>query len=180
MLPTDMGSPRVESRLLGQQRRDLRLGFRRTFKHLLKLPPSLGGHRKHLTVGQVCDREATARLTTHLLGHIWLKHDTWCTMMSWAGVIPRVHRIGLGVHKDPMYVAPRHTTSHVLIQGGGPQSQPADSQLPRYIRKTTRVLSELSLIAITTGRKPVIGTELGVGQNKGLRAMGATMRYLSH
>lgn len=53
-------------------------------------------------------------------------------------------------------------------------------QLPRYIRKDTRVLSELSLIAITTRRKPVIGTELGVGQNKGLKAMGATMRYLSH
>ena len=63
---------------------------------------------------------------------------------------------------------------------GGPQSQPADSQLPRYIRQTTRVLSELSLIAITTRRKPVIGTELGVGQNKRLKAMGATMRYLSH
>lgn len=39
---------------------------------------------------------------------------------------------------------------------------------------------ELSLIAITTRRKPVIGTEFGVGQHKGLRAMGATMQYLSH
>lgn len=118
MLPNDMGSPRVEYRLLGQQRRDLRLGFRRTFKHLLKVFPSLCGHRKHLTVGQVLDSEATTRLTPYLLGHISLTHDTWRTMMSWAGVIPRVHRIGLGVHNDPMYVEPTHTTSHLLIQGG--------------------------------------------------------------
>ena len=118
MLPTAMGSPRVEYRLLGQQRHDLRLGLRRTFKHLLKLPPSLGGHRKHLTVGQVLYSETTTRLTPYLLGHISLTHDTWRTMMSWAGVIPRVPRIGLGVHKDPMYVEPRHTTSHALIQGG--------------------------------------------------------------